>query len=87
MFKLKDDTDKKKQKKKKKGEPVDFLGNTRTYHIVGLFKRKEIIRGDKASAKQLAKDLKYKEGKKKRNKVKKESIMQKQGIIKKGFKL
>ena len=77
-----------KKGKSKKGKTVDFLGNTRTYHIVGLFKRTEIIKGDKASAKQLSKDLKYKEGvKKKRKKVKKESIMQKQGIIKKGFKL
>ena len=80
------DQERKKQKSKK-GKSVDFLGNTRTYHIVGLFRRSEIIRGDKASAKQLVKDKKYKEGvKKKRNKVKKDSFMQKQGIVRKGFK-
>ena len=86
VFDLDSESTQKKQKSKK-GKTVDFLGNTRTYHIVGLFKRTEIIKGDKASAKQLSKDLKYKEGvKKKRKKVKKESIMQKQKIIKKGFK-
>jgi|TARA_B110000467_G_C18288375_1_gene463166 hypothetical protein len=72
--------------KSKKGKTVDFLGNTRTYHIVGLFKRTEIIKGDKASAKQLKKDLKYKESGKKRKKVKKNSFMQRQGVIKRGFK-
>jgi hypothetical protein len=86
VFDLDSESTQKKQKSKK-GKTVDFLGNTRTYHIVGLFRRTEIIRGDKASAKQLVKDKKYKEGvKKKRNKVKKDSFMQKQGIVKKGFK-
>ena len=86
VFNLDSESTEKKQKSKK-GKSVDFLGNTRTYHIVGLFKRTEVIRGDKASAKQLVKDKKYKEGvKKKRNKVKKDSFMQKQGIVRKGFK-
>ena len=66
----------------------DFLGNTRTDNIVGLFRRTEIITGDKKTAKQLAKDKKYKEGKKrKRTKPKKKSFLQKQGILTKGFKI
>jgi len=77
------------KRKTKKKKTVDFLGNTRTDHIVGLFKRKEIISGDKASAKQLRKDKKWKPGKKKRRNVKNrpKSFSQRIGIINKGFKI
>ena len=59
-----DSLDKKPKNKNRKRK--DFLGNTRTDHIVGLFKRTEVITGDKKSAKQLKRDKKFKEGKKKR---------------------
>ncbi len=76
------------EKKIRKRKQKDFLGNTRTDHIVGLFKRTEIITGDKKVSKQLKKDKKYKEGvKKKRTKKKPQSLFQKQGIVKKGFKV
>jgi hypothetical protein len=75
----------KRNKRKRKG----FLGNTRTDHIVGLFKREEVIYGDKKTAKQLKKDKKWKEGKKKRRNVKNrpKSFSQRIGIINKGFKI
>jgi len=80
--------EKKTQEKKiRKRKQKDFLGNTRTDHIVGLFKRTEIITGDKKVSKQLKKDKKYKEGiKKKRIKKKTQSFLQKQGVLNKGFK-
>lgn len=83
-------TPKIQEKRRKTRQPrkqKDFLGNTRTDHIVGLFKRTEIITGDKKVAKQIKKDKKYKEGKKKK-KVKKKtnSFLQKQGVLNKGFK-
>jgi hypothetical protein len=55
-----------KQRKTRKRKRKDFLGNTKTDHIVGLFKRTEVITGDKKVAKQLKRDKKFKEGKKKR---------------------
>jgi hypothetical protein len=78
-----------KKEKSKNKKTVDFLGNTRTDHIVGLFKRKEIISGDKASAKQLKRDKEWKTGKKKRRNVKNrsKSFGQRIGIINKGFKI
>ena len=54
---------KKKAIKSKKNRTVDFLGNTRLDKIEGFFKRSEIITGDIASAKQLKKDIRYKEPK------------------------
>ena len=75
-------------REEKKIKRKDFLGSSRTDHIVGMFKRTEIISGDKQSAKQLARDKKFKEGKKKTRKtVKKESFTQKMGLINKGFKI
>jgi len=53
----------------------DFLGNTRTDSIVGLFKRTEVMTGDKKTAKQLKKDKKYKEGKKSRKKKSKKKTL------------
>ena len=44
----------------------DFLANTRLGKIEGFFKRRDIISGDKASAKQLKKDKLFKENQKKR---------------------
>jgi len=49
--------------KKSKDDPTkrkDFLGNVKTDNIVGIFKRKEILVGDKKTAKQLRKDKKVK---------------------------
>ncbi|MFB5617942.1 MAG: hypothetical protein ACE5Q4_04710, partial [Nitrosopumilus sp.] len=40
----------------KKFKTHDFLGNTKTDHIVGLFRRKEVIHGDKKTNKQIIKD-------------------------------
>jgi hypothetical protein len=54
----------KEGREKRRVKRRDFLGNTRTDNIVGLFKRTEVITGDKKTAKQLKKDKKYKEGKK-----------------------
>lgn len=38
----------------------DFLGNVKTDNIVGMFRRQEVIVGDKKTAKQLKKDKKVK---------------------------
>ncbi|MBT5086734.1 MAG: hypothetical protein HOM71_04505 [Deltaproteobacteria bacterium] len=66
----------------------DFLGNSRLDNIVGLFKREEVIYGDKKTAKQLVRDKKFKEGKKtKRNIKAKKSFGQRIGIINKGLKI
>ena len=51
----------KRKTKSKKNQ--DFLGNTRLDKIEGFFKRTEIISGDVASAKQLRKDIRFREGK------------------------
>ena len=81
-------TSKKTTKKTRTRKRKDFLGNTRTYAIVGLFRREEVIYGDKATAKQLKRDKKFKENKKIiRKKKKQKSFGQKIGIISKGFKI
>ena len=81
-------TSKKTTKKTRTRKRKDFLGNTRTYAIVGLFRREEVIYGDKATAKQLKRDKKFKENKKIiRKKKKQTSFGQKIGIISKGFKI
>lgn len=49
---------KKKIVKGKKKRSEDFLGSSTTDRIVGLFKRTDIITGDKKTAKQLVKDKK-----------------------------
>ena len=73
---------------KKRRKTKDFLGNTRLDNIVGLFKREEVIYGDKKTAKQLKRDKKFKEGKKKKRNIKtKKSFGQRIGIVKKGFKI
>jgi len=83
-----DSSEPRKERKRRKSKGEDFLGSSRTDNIVGMFNRKAIISGDKASAKQLRIDKKYKEKKKRnRNKVLKKSLMQKEGIIRKGFKI
>ena len=74
--------------KEKKTKRKDFLGSSRTDHIVGMFNRRAIIEGDKKSEKQLLKDKRFKEGKKKKKVKKKEkSFFQKHGIINKKFKI
>jgi len=82
---------KRSKRKVKVRKAKDFLGSSRTDHIVGLFKRTAIISGDKASARQLTKDKKYKENKKKKKrkarKRKKLGILHSDGVIKKGFKI
>ncbi len=80
---------KKTTKVEKEVKRKDFLGSSRTYHIEGMFKRTEIISGDKQSAKQLTRDKRYKEGKKKkvRKKAKNESFLQKMGVISPGLKI
>jgi hypothetical protein len=75
------------EKKSKKHKTKDFLGNTRLDNIVGLFKRREIISGDKSSAKQLKRDKKFKEGGKKRKHKAKKSFGQRIGVLEKGFKI
>ena len=77
----------KTKKKSKNKKTVDFLGNTRLDNIVGLFKRREIISGDKSSAKQLKRDKRFKEGGKKRKTKAKKSFGQRIGVIEKGFKI
>ena len=77
----------KKKKTTKDKKTVDFIGNTRLDNIVGLFKRREIISGDKASAKQLKRDKKFKEGGKKRKHKAKKSFGQRIGVLEKGFKI
>jgi len=77
----------KKKKTTKDKKTVDFIGNTRLDNIVGLFKRREIISGDKASAKQLKRDKKFKEGGKKRKHKATKSFGQRIGVIEKGFKI
>jgi len=77
----------KKKKTTKDKKTVDFIGNTRLDNVVGLFKRREIISGDKASAKQLRRDKKFKEGGKKRKHKAKKSFGQRIGVIEKGFKI
>jgi hypothetical protein len=42
----------------KKFKTHDFLGNTKTDHIVGLFRRETVIHGDKRTAKQVRMDKK-----------------------------
>jgi len=73
---------------KKSRKTKDFLGNTRLDNIIGLFKREEVIYGDKKTAKQLKRDKKFKEGKKKKRNIKtKKSFGQRIGIVNKGFKI
>jgi hypothetical protein len=55
MIKLKDETEKKPGKKFK---THDFLGSSKTDHIVGLFRRKTVIVGDKKTNRQVTKDKK-----------------------------
>ena len=79
-------SEKKKESKKKKRK--EFLGNTRLDKIEGLFRRSEIISGDKRVAKQEKLDKAFKENKKKTRKKKpKQSFSQKMGIVSKGFKI
>jgi len=79
-------SEKKKELKKKKRK--EFLGNTRLDKIEGLFRRSEIISGDKRVAKQEKLDKAFKENKKKTRKKKpKQSFSQKMGIVSKGFKI
>ena len=52
------DKNKKKKGKKEKETHIDFLGNTRTNAIEGLFRRTEIIRGDKRTERQVKIDKK-----------------------------
>lgn len=54
---------KENKRKTKSRKNQDFIGNTRLDKIEGFFKRTEIISGDVASAKQLRKDIRYREGK------------------------
>ena len=77
----------KKNKTTKNKKTKDFIGNTRLDNIVGLFKRREIISGDKASAKQLKRDKRFKEGGKKRKHKAKNPFGQRIGVIEKGFKI
>ena len=79
---------KEEEKKSKKKKRKDFLGNTRLDKIEGLFRRSEIISGDKRVAKQEKLDKAFKENKKKtRRKKAKQSFSQKMGIVSKGFKI
>jgi hypothetical protein len=74
--------------KEKKTKRKDFLASSRTDNIVGMFNRRAIIEGDKKSEKQLLKDKRFKEGKKKKKIKKKEkSFFQKHGIVNKKFKI
>ncbi len=50
--------DRKEKKRKKKSDQFDFLGNTRLGNIEGLFRRSEIMTGDKKIVKQIRKDKK-----------------------------
>ena len=79
---------KEKERKSRKKKRKDFLGNTRLDKIEGLFRRSEIITGDKRVAKQEKLDRAFKENKKKtRRKKTKQSFSQKMGIVSKGFKI
>ena len=79
---------KEEEKKSKKKKRKEFLGNTRLDKIEGLFRRSEIISGDKRVAKQEKLDRAFKENKKKtRRKKTKQSFSQKMGIVSKGFKI
>ena len=79
---------KEEEKKSKNRKRKEFLGNTRLDKIEGLFRRSEIVSGDKRVAKQVKLDKAFKENKPKtRRKRKKESFGQKMGIVKKGFKI
>ena len=79
---------KEKERKSRKKKRKDFLGNTRLDKIEGLFRRSEIISGDKRVAKQEKLDRAFKENKKKtRRKKTKQSFSQKMGIVSKGFKI
>jgi len=79
---------KEKERKSRKKKRKDFLGNTRLDKIEGLFRRSEIISGDKRVAKQEKLDKAFKENKKKtRRKKAKQSFSQKMGIVSKGFKI
>lgn len=50
----------KKKGKSKRKKSEDFLGNTKLDNIVGLFRRTEIITGDKKTNRQILKDRKVK---------------------------
>jgi len=85
-----------KERPKKVKPRKDFLGNVKTDHIVGLFRRTEILTGDKRTARQLKRDKKVKVGvtsqiikkKRGRNKKKKEeTILISSKLGKKRFKL
>ena len=58
------DGESKEKGKKKNSKQHDFLGNTRLDSIEGLFRRTDIIHGDKKLVKQIQKDKKagFKEG-------------------------
>ena len=79
---------KEEEKKSKNRKRKEFLGNTRLDKIEGLFRRSEIVSGDRRVAKQVKLDKAFKENKPKtRRKKKKESFGQKMGIVNKGFKI
>ena len=67
-------TQKRQTKRRTPQKRKDFLGNSRTDSIIGLFKRTEVITGDKKTAKQLKKDKKYKEKKSRKIKSKKKTL-------------
>lgn len=55
---LDDDKKKKKRGSSRQKRPNDFLGNTRLDSIEGLFRRSDVIHGDRAISKQVRKDRK-----------------------------
>jgi len=57
------DYNKPKKKSGRKEKQHEFLGNSRLDNIVGLFKRTEIIHGDKKIRKQIRNDRKVGGGK------------------------
>ena len=53
--------------KGKEKQTSDFIGNTRTDHIVGVFNRRTVIHGDKRTEKQVIFDKKSSPNRKKKN--------------------
>ncbi len=54
-----------KRKEDKKRSGVDFLGNSKTSHLVGLFRRNTVIYGDEKTDRQILKDRKVNPNKQK----------------------
>jgi len=69
-----------KKRKKIQREEKDFLGNTRTDRFVGLINRKEILVGNKITAKRLRLDKKLTLNPKKVRKGKRRQIKKKVGV-------